>query len=87
MTDDHIPTCGPHRTLMEWRATNFEYSEGGISISVPGVYAWVCPETGEASFTPETTDELIATVRELVESAKRARQRRRMPTEFIVKVG
>ena len=64
----------------------FEYGEGGITIRVPNVYAWVCPRDGEASFTPETVDELIATVRELLESARRARERRSMFTESIVSV-
>lgn len=64
----------------------FEYGEGGITIRVPNVYAWVCPRDGEASFTPETVDELIATVRELLESARRARERRSMFTEHIVSV-
>lgn len=64
----------------------FEYGEGGITIRVPNVYAWVCPRDGEASFTPETVDELIATVRELLEPARRARERRSMFTEYIVSV-
>lgn len=64
----------------------FEYREGGITVRVPNVYAWVCPRDGEASFTPETVNELTATVRELLESAKRARERRSMFTEYIVSV-
>jgi hypothetical protein len=78
--------CGDHNKPKEWRFTTFEYKEEGVSIRVPNIEAWVCPEDGEASFTPETTDELIATVRELVEPAKRARDRRTMPTEYIVSV-
>lgn len=65
----------------------FEYQDDGIVIRVPNIYAWVCPEDGEASFTPETVDELIATVRELLEIAKRAQQRRSVLTEYIVSVG
>jgi hypothetical protein len=53
---------------------------------VPNVYAWVCPEDGEASFTTETVDEIITTVRELLEPAKRARSRRSVLTEDIVSV-
>lgn len=87
MTNQSAPICGEHQLLKEWQPTTFEYSEGGVSIRVPNVYAWVCPEDGEASFTPETVDELIITVRELLESAKRAQKRRTMPTEFIVSVG
>lgn len=70
----------------QWVPTMFEYDEDGVSIQVPNVYAWVCPQDGEASFTPQTTDELIATVRELIAPAKRARERRSMPTEYIVRV-
>lgn len=81
------PTCGEHRTLKEWRPTTFEYSEEGISVRVPNVYAWVCPADGEASFTPETADEIISAVRDLLESAKRARARRSVLTEYIVSVG
>jgi YgiT-type zinc finger domain-containing protein len=81
-----IPVCGEHRVPKEWRPTTFEYSDEGISIRVPNVYAWVCPVNGEASFTPETVDELIGTVRELLETAKRARERRSVLTEYIVSV-
>jgi len=70
----------------QWVPTTFEYDEDGVSIRVPNVYAWVCPQDGEASFTPQTTAELIATVRELIAPAKRARERRSMPTEYIVRV-
>ena len=45
------------------------------------------PISGEASFTPDTVDELITTVRELVEMAKRARERRPVLTEHTVPVG
>jgi len=79
--------CGKHHVQKEWRVTTFEYSEEGITIRVPNVYAWVCPESNEASFTPETVDELITTVRELIDIAKRAQTRRPVLTEFIVSVG
>ena len=71
----------------EWRKTTFEYSDQGITIRIPNVYAWVCPADGEASFIPETVDELIATVRELHETARRAKERRSVLTEYIVSVG
>ena len=64
----------------------FAYSEDGISVRVPNVYAWVCPEDGEASFTPETADELIVTLREFVQAAKRAKARRSELTEYVVAV-
>jgi YgiT-type zinc finger domain-containing protein len=82
-----IPICGEHRVSKEWRPVTFEYSEEGIFIRVPNIYAWVCPVNGEASFTPDTVDELVLTARELLETAKRARQRRSALTEYIVSVG
>ena len=86
MTTKPIPICGQHHKPKEWRPTVFEYSEESISVCVSNVYAWVCPEDGDASFTPETIDELV-TVRELIETAKRAKERRSLPTEYVVAVG
>lgn len=86
MTTRPVPVCGEHQVEKEWRATTFEYSDDGIRVQVPNVPAWVCPRDGEASFTPEVVDELIATVRELVATAKRARERRAVFTEYIVAV-
>jgi len=82
-----IPICGEHKRAKEWRPTTFEYREEDISIRVPNLYAWVCPVDGEASFTPETVDEVLATIRELLATAKRARERRSVLTEYIVSVG
>jgi YgiT-type zinc finger domain-containing protein len=87
MTQIATPTCREHQVLKEWKQTTFEYSEGEISIRIPGVYAWVCPINGEAAFTPETVDELITTVRDLMESAKRAKKRRSILTEYVISVG
>ena len=70
----YIPHCSEHGVFMEWGTTTFEYEDDGIVIRIPDVPAWVCPLDGEVSFTPEVTDELIATVRELMALAKRARQ-------------
>jgi hypothetical protein len=86
MVETPAPTCTQHRTLKRWQPTTFQYDEDGVSISVPNVYAWVCPEDGEPSFTAETTDELLITIRELMTPAKHARERRTLPTEYIVKV-
>ena len=86
MANRPIPVCGEHHVQKEWRLTTFEYSEAGITVRVPNIYAWVCPTSGEASFTPDTVDELITTVRELIALAKRARERRRVLTEYIVSV-
>jgi hypothetical protein len=41
---------------------------------------------GEASFTPETVDELLLTIRELFLTAKRAQERRSELTQYIVSV-
>jgi YgiT-type zinc finger domain-containing protein len=86
MAETAIPVCGEHKVKKEWRETTFEYNDEGIVVRVPNIEAWVCPENGEASFTPETVDELIPTVRELVEIAKRARERRAALTEYTVSV-
>ncbi|HST53128.1 MAG TPA: hypothetical protein VLJ61_14055 [Pyrinomonadaceae bacterium] len=87
MTKEHVPICAEHQTSKEWQPATFEYREEDISVRVPNVYAWVCPEDGEASFTPETVDEIIITVRELLDSARRARERRSVLTEYIISVG
>jgi hypothetical protein len=86
VADQTIPICDEHQIPKKWKPATFVYDDDGVSIQVPNVYAWVCPRDNEASFTPETTDELIATVRELITPAKRARERRSMPTEYIVRV-
>jgi len=87
MSTKPIPICGEHHTEKEWRSTTFAYQEEGITIRVPNLYAWVCPVDGEASFTPDTVDELLLTIRELLLTAKRARERRSELTEYIVSVG
>ena len=78
--------CGEQQVKKEWRPTTFEYNNEGVTVRVPNVYAWVYPESGEASFTPDTVDELVTTVRELIAIAKRARNRRPVLTEYIVSV-
>ena len=86
MNTEPVPICGEHQVPKEWRTTIFQYDEDGVSIRVPNIKAWVCPSDGEASFLPETVDELIDTVRELIEPARHARERRSMPTEYIVSI-
>jgi len=86
MDDEPIPVCGEHRIAKRWQPTTFEYTEEGITVRIPNVNAWVCPENGEVSFTPETVDELITTVRELMAVARRARARRPVLTEYVVSV-
>ena len=61
-----VPICSQHNTVKEWRQTVFTYNKDGISVQIPNVYAWVCPEDGEASFTPETADELIVALANLL---------------------
>ncbi len=88
MTDERpAPICGRHKVAKEWRLTSFVYSDEGVSVCVPGVYGWVCPESGDASFPPDTVDELIATVRDLLAAAKRARGRRAGLTQYVISVG
>jgi len=87
MATKSAPICGEHHTEKEWRLTTFEYQEEGITIRVPNCYAWVCPVDGEASFTSETVDELLLTIRELLVTAKRAQERRSGLTQYIVSVG
>ncbi|MGH7596957.1 MAG: hypothetical protein ACREOI_11435 [bacterium] len=86
MATKPVPICGQHHTQKEWRQTAFEYNDEGVLVRVPNVYAWVCPTDGEASFTPDTIDELITTVRELIDTAKRAKARRSAFTEYMVAV-
>ena len=86
MTIKPIPMCSEHHTKKEWQLATFEYQEGRITIRVPNCYAWVCPVDGEASFTPETVDELLLTIRELLVTAKRAQERRSELTQYIVSV-
>ncbi len=87
MTTKPSPLCNEHQAKKEWQKTTFEYTEGDVIVRVPNVFAWVCPNDGEASFTPDTVDELIETVGELVKTAKRAQKRRSQLTEYFVAVG
>ena len=76
MTYETVPFCAKHRMSREWRPTVYQYDEDGISVKVPNIQAWVCPADGHAYFAPETVNELGETVRELIESAKQAREHR-----------
>ena len=87
MKNDSVPICQEHKATMEWRPATFEYGEDGVSVRVTGPMAWVCPVDGEALYAPEAFDELLATVRELLEPAKRAKARRSAMREFVVSVG
>ena len=81
------PICGEHKAHKEWRQTSFTYDEDGISINVNNIFAWVCPIDGEASFTPQTTDELMATVRAILDPARKARANQSVSTPYVVSVG
>ncbi len=86
MTMKPTPICAQHNTEKVWQQAVFEYSEDDISVRVEKVWAWVCPEDGEPSFTPETLDALIDTVRELIDTAKRARKRTPALTDYAIAV-
>jgi hypothetical protein len=80
------PICREHQQPKEWRPTTFDYSEEGISLRVSGIFAWVCPVDGDASYTPETADELQTIVSGLLEQARRARARNAKNTEYVVSI-
>ena len=61
--------CGQHKRLKEWNQITFEFSEGGITVRVQKVYAWVCPAGREVAFTPKTVEELHRIAREALEPA------------------
>lgn len=81
------PICGEHKTHKEWRQTSYTYEEDGISITVNNIFAWVCPVDGEASFTPQTTDDLLATVRKILEPAREAKAHGSVMTPYTFTVG
>lgn len=80
------PLCGEHKTHKEWRQTVFEYSEDDITVRVLDIDAWVCPIGGEASFTPAIADELHRTLRESLDSAKKAKARKLLSPPYLVSV-
>ena len=88
MRKDRLPSplCAECGSQMAWGVTTFHYEDDGIVISVPEVEAWVCPKCGEESFTPETTDKLIETLRELLAAAQNIRRRQPAWHEYLVKV-
>jgi hypothetical protein len=66
--------------------TDFLYRDDGIEISVPDVPAWLCNRGHEPLFAPDTTDQLIDTLKELVATAKRARKRQPAFHQYLVRV-
>ncbi|ETR69899.1 MAG: hypothetical protein OMM_09210 [Candidatus Magnetoglobus multicellularis str. Araruama] len=87
MIDTKIPVCKKHNIKREWRPTTFEYKEDNITVRISNVMAWVCPKSGNASFTPQIMDELIETVQELVLIAKKSVKRKSSLTEYFLSVG
>ena len=86
MNQQSAPLCAECRTVMRWGRTDFVYRDDGIEITVPHVPAWLCQQNHEPLFTPETTDQLIETLRELAATAQRARVRQPVFYEYLVKV-
>jgi len=61
---------------MVWGETDFTYTEDDVTVTVRHIPAWVCPYSDDAAFLPGVTDELIGTIRELIEVAKRSKIQR-----------
>lgn len=82
------PLCEEHNVAMVWGKTDFSYAEGGIEVTVRHIPAWVCPHADDSAFPPGVTDELIGTIRKLVEVAKQAQAKQpvRWEQEYVVRV-
>jgi YgiT-type zinc finger domain-containing protein len=82
------PLCSEHRIPMIWGETDFTYTENGVEVVVRHIPAWVCPHGDDTAFPPGITDELIATIRELIAVAKRTQTTRlSIPKqEYLVRV-
>ena len=82
------PLCEEHRLPMVWGETDFAYTENGIEVTVRHIPAWVCPYADDSAFPPGVTDDLIATVRKLVEVAKQAQasQSNLWEQEYLVRI-
>ncbi len=86
MNNRTAPICGQHKTSKEWKPTTIEYSEDGITVRVLDIEAWVCPVDGDAAFTPATAHELHQTIRESLDSAKKAMARKLVSLPYVVSV-
>lgn len=86
MNQQSAPLCVECKTTMRSGQTDFLYRDDGIEITVPHVPAWLCQQNHALLFTPETTDQLIETLRELAATAQRARVRQPVFHEYLVKV-
>ena len=78
------PTC-KNGQIMIWGKATFRYEEDGILVEVSDIPAWICPDCDDVSFAPGTSQQLIATVRELIAATKRARARNMPLYEYHVK--
>lgn len=67
------PFCSEHRTPMTWGETEFTHTEDGVEVVVRHVPAWVCEHGDDAALAPGIMDELVTTVRQLVQLAKQAK--------------
>lgn len=86
--DLNPPFCSEHLIAMDWGETDFSYVEGGVEVVVRHIPAWVCPHGDDAAFPPGATDELLETMRELIEVARRTQAKRpSLPAqEYLVRV-
>lgn len=82
--DKPAPVCKNGHTMM-WGKATFKYEEDGILVEVSDIPAWVCSDCDDVSFTPGTSQQLIATVRELITATKRARGQNLPLYEYNVK--
>ena len=82
------PFCSEHRIVMEWGETDFTFEEDGIEVVVRHIPAWVCPHQDDVAFPPGVTDELITTIRKLVDVAKQAKSSQHSITqqEYLVRM-
>ena len=73
---------------MIWGKTDFTYAEDGIEVVVRHIPAWVCPQGDDAAFPPGATDELLTTIRELINVAKRSQTKQSIfaNREYLVKI-
>ena len=67
------PLCSEHRIPMNWGETDFTYAENGVEVIVRHIPAWVCEYGDDVAFAPGVTDELIATIRQLIRIAQQAK--------------
>ncbi len=67
------PFCSEHRIPMKWGETDFTYAENGVDVVVRHVPAWICEHGDDVAFAPGVTDELIATIRQLIRIAQQAK--------------